>query len=156
MSRLKFDTIEREKNTIGITDSDLDALINQYAENKSELDSYKKICENENNKIKDTMLELGLKTYSTEKYSVTRSVSVKETFDEEKLMNFIKTVLWKDSENGSMPCPYIKIKYVVDYDVLEKAIYNGEISKEQLVEMDKCKDVKETVTLRLTKKKGEK
>ena len=49
----------------------------------------------------------------------------------------------------------IKTKEYVDFDALEKAIYNGLLPGETLLEMDKAREVKEVVTLRVTKIKKE-
>ena len=134
-------------------DNRLNELVESYYLNKTELDSYKKLCDNQNKSIKDLMLEMNVEDYDSDNYHASRKVSTRENFNEEQLLEFIRSTIWADK--GSMHCPYIKTKYVVDYDALEKAIYNGDITKEQLLEMEKCKTVTEVVTLRVTKRKKE-
>jgi len=46
--------------------NDLDVLIPQYAENKSEMDSYKKICDKENAQIKSIMKDFVVEKYEDE------------------------------------------------------------------------------------------
>lgn len=126
----------------------LDELIPQYAQNKAEFDSYKKICEKENAQIKTLMSQLSDKRYETGGYRATYSVSTKETMNEARLLEIAHQ--YGISE-------IVKTKEYIDFDALENAIYNNKISKEVLLEMDTAKESKEIVTLRVTKikKKGE-
>lgn len=126
---------------------DLDELIPQYALNKSELDSYKKLCDRENAQIKAVMKDFALQHYEAGGYKATYSVSNRETMNEEKLLDI--------AHNFGLH-KIIKTKEYIDFDALEKAIYDGEISEEMLLEMDKAKESKEVVTLRVSKIKGEK
>ncbi len=125
---------------------ELDVLIPQYAENKAMLDDYKKICDTENKQIKELMEE---GTYEVGGYKATKSVSVRESLNEDKLLELL---LDKGYGNTSV----IKQKYYVDMDALESAIYSGQIPKEDLLEIDKCRESKEVVTLRISKVKENK
>lgn len=125
---------------------DLDELIPQYAANKAEADSYKKICEKENAKIKAIMKDFVVTEYETGEYRATYSVSTRETLNEDKLLEI--------AHHFGIP-EIVKTKEYIDFDALEKAIYDGKISDDILLEMDKAKEVKEVVTLRVTKKKKE-
>lgn len=129
--------------------ADLDKLIPQYALNKSELEGYKKICDKENAEIKAIMKSFVVSKYETDDYKATYSIVKKETMNEEKLLDILMPVV--PSNLG-----IIKTKAYIDYEALENAIYKGLISDETILEMDKAKEVKETVTLRVTKKKKEK
>ena len=122
--------------------NDLDALIPQYAENKSEMDSYKKICDKENAQIKSIMKDFVVDKYEAGGYRASYSVSTRETMNEEMLLEI--------AHNHGIP-EIVKTKEYIDFDILEKAIYDGKISEEILLEMDKAKEVKEVVTLRVTK-----
>lgn len=122
--------------------NELDTLIPQYATNKSELDGYKKICEKENVKIKELMKDLGLTNYETGKYRALYSVSERESMNEEMLLDIAHRLGISE---------IVKTKEYIDFDALENAIYNNRISQEALLEMDKAKEVKEVVTLRITK-----
>ena len=85
MSRIPF---SEEPTELGATT--LDELIPQYGENKSELDSYKKICEAENAKIKDLMLASGTSEYRTSGWVAKRTVVEKESINEERLLVILK------------------------------------------------------------------
>lgn len=126
--------------------NDLDALIPQYAANKSELDSYKKICDKENAQIKSIMMDFVVPNYEAGGYKASCSVQQRESMNEERLLEIL------GSEAKDMGI--IKTKEYVDFDALEKAIYDGLLSQETLLEMDKAKEVKEVVTLRVTKIKN--
>ena len=52
----------------------LDELVPQYALNKKEFDSYKKLCEEENKSIKSIMQDLALQHYSVGGYKITKTV----------------------------------------------------------------------------------
>lgn len=127
--------------------NDLDTLIPQYAENKAELDSYKKICDKENAEIKAVMADFALQHYEAGGYKATYSVSERESMNEEMLLEI--------AHNRGIP-EIVKTKEYIDFDALEDAIYNGRISQEVLLEMNKAREVKEVVTLRVSKVKEKK
>jgi len=125
----------------------LDELIPQYAINKSELDAYKKLCDKENAEIKSIMKDLALQKYEAGEYKATYTISKRETMDEE--------ILLEVAHQFGIP-EIVKTKEYIDFDALENAIYNGKISPEILTEMDRARSVKEVVTLRISKNKGDK
>lgn len=125
----------------------LDELIPQYAVNKSELDAYKKLCDKENAEIKSIMKDLALQKYEAGEYKATYTISKRETMDEE--------ILLEVAHQFGIP-EIVKTKEYIDFDALENAIYNGKISPEILTEMDRARSVKEVVTLRISKNKGDK
>ena len=129
--------------------NDLERLIPQYAANKVELDSYKKICDRENAQIKSIMRDFAINKYEADGYKASYSVSTRETMNEDKLLEIAHIY--------GIP-EIVKTKEYIDFDALEKALYDGKISKEIMLEMDKAKEVKEVVTLRVSKikKKEEK
>ena len=124
----------------------LDTLIPQYAENKSMLDDYKKICDEENKQIKD-MMEEG--SYEAGGWKATKSVTTRDSMNEDKLLDVLKKA-------GFTQTSIIKTKEYVDMDELESAIYNGLIEKDILLEIDKCRESKEVITLRISKVKEKK
>lgn len=140
--RIKID--EKEKSVIDENDT-LGNLIVSYAENKRELDSYKKICDKENAEIKELMLNSGYTEYPYNGYIAKYSVETRETMNEPKLIDILKE------------CGYtkdiIKTKEYVDMDALEKVIYNESIPKEILLKLDTARESKEVVKLRVTKQK---
>ena len=135
------------KNKVEENTDRLFELIPKYGSHKSTLDEYTKICKAENEEIKKIMTEEGADTVKAGGYKVTCSVRETYTMDEDKLL----ALLQDKKINGKSKI--IKTKKYVDMDALEKAIYNGSISGDLLLEMDKCRDKKETVTLRITKVK---
>lgn len=124
--------------------NDLDTLIPQYAANKSELDSYKKICDKENTQIKEIMKDFVLSNYTVGGYKASYVIQHRESMNEDILLEIAHQYNIQD---------IIKTKEYIDFDALENAIYNGKISQDILVEMDKAKEVKEVVTLRVSKVK---
>lgn len=131
-----------------VNEEELDKLIASYVLNKGEFDSLKKITERDNGRIKDMMLELNLTERQVGDKVVKRIVQEKEAFNEELLLELIKTKCPKDIQEK-----IIKTKEYVDMDYLEDAIYNSSISSDFLLDMDTCREVKEVVTLRVSKVK---
>ena len=135
--------------------NELDTLIPRYAQNKAELEGYKKICDTENAQIKAIMKEYALQHFETAGYKATYSVSTRETMDEEGLVSLFTSVpgFVKIAEEYGI----VKQKPYVDFDALEHAIYNGKFSTDMLMELNEKKETKEVVTLKVTKiKKGNK
>lgn len=124
-------------------------LIPKYGDDKNVLDEYTKICKSENDEIKSIMSEEGVDSMTAGGYKVTYSVSTRQTMNEDKLLALLQDKV--SAESG-----IIKTKKYVDMDMLEKAIYNGAIPKEVLIEMDNCREKKEVVTLRISKAKENK
>ena len=124
----------------------LDTLIPQYAENKSMLDDYKKICDNENKQIKELMDE---GSYEAGGYKATKTISTRDSINEDKLLDVLIRAGFKNT-------PIIRTKEYVDMDALESALYKGQIEEDILMEIDKCRESKEVVTLRISKVKEKK
>lgn len=120
----------------------LEELIPSYYFNKQELDSYKELCDKENAEIKKLMADAN--EYTVECYKAKKTVSVRETLNEERLMAVIK----KYNIEG-----VIMTKEYVDMDALESYLYKNEPSSELATELAKCKDSKEVVQLRVTRVK---
>lgn len=127
--------------------NNLEQLIDAYALNKNELDSYKKICDAENAEIKALMTELELDKASTEDYTAILSIQHRETMDEDKLLEVLRDAGYADI--------VIRTKEYVDMDLLEAAIYHDRIDKDTLLAMQRCKEVKEVQTLKISKRKKE-
>lgn len=124
-------------------------LIPEYGSHKSTLDEYDKICKSENAEIKRIMEEEGIDNMQAGGYKVTYSVRESNTMNEDKLLALLQDKV--SAESG-----IVKTKKYVDMDALESAIYNGAIPKEVLIEMDNCREKKQTVSLRITKVKEKK
>ena len=116
-------------------------LIPIYKLNKSEFDSYKKLCDAENAEIKSLMVQHNLKEVSQDGIKVTCTTSKREEFIEEALISKLKELKVKG---------VIKKKEYVDMDALENAIYNGTVNAAELASCQSCKEV---VTLRLSSAK---
>lgn len=127
--------------------NELDTLIPQYALNKQELDCYKKICDQENAQIKDIMRDFAVQKYEADGYKASYTVSKRETMNEDILLEI--------AHKYNLDC-VIKTKEYIDFDELENQIYNGAITEDILMQMDKAKEIKEVVTLRVTKIKKQK
>ena len=122
----------------------LQELIPAYALNKRELDDYKKICDRDGAIIKSLMTEDNLGEVHAGGYVAKCSTTTRESFDEEKLVDLLKPLKIRG---------LVKRKEYIDMDILESAIYDKKISGEVLLKMDRCKNVKEVTTLRVTKAK---
>lgn len=123
--------------------NDLEQLVNEYGEKKSNLDALTKEVKEVNNSIKTLMEEEHLEVAETEQYKVTYIVQKRMDWDEETLINTLN--LWE------VP-GVVKTKQYVDKDALEDAIYNGRLNQDQLFAVNKCLTEKDVVTLRVKKK----
>ena len=125
----------------------LETLIPIYYDNKQNLDFYKKECDAGNAEIKKLMAEQNIKEAEFLGIVAKYVIQKKESFNEEALLKLLK-------EKGYTNA--IRTKEYVDMDALENALYHDEIDKDTVVEMDKCKEVKEVIQLRVSKKKEKK
>lgn len=125
----------------------LETLIPVYYDNKQNLDFYKKECDAQNAEIKKLMAEQSIKDFEIDGIVAKYIIQNKESMNEEKLLSLLKA-------NGYTNV--IKTKEYVDMDELENALYHDEIDKDTVVEMDKCREVKEVIQLRISKKKEKK
>ena len=79
-------------------------------------------------------------------FTASLTYQTKESFDIDNLLAYLKN----NVENGAS---YVRTVEEVDWDALEKAVYNGTISKEQILEIDKFKTVTKTPVLKLKTRK---
>ena len=122
----------------------LDELIPQYAENKNMLEDYKKLCDEENKKIKELMEE---GSYEVGGYKATKSIQTRETLNEDKLLDLFKQF------DIIQELGIIKTREYIDMNALEAAIYDGRLDNDILLTIDKCREKKDVVTLRINKVK---
>jgi len=136
----------------------LKELVESYGMNKKENDDLKKIVDNQNKEIKSLMESNNLKKFESDNYKVSYSVSTRDTIDEELLLSEAKTFTIVDGVElkSAQEVGLIKTKEYVDMDVLESLMYKGGISEEDLMKVDKCRETKEVITLRVSKKKDKK
>lgn len=123
----------------------LDSLIPQYAENKSKQDEIKKLCDKENAEIKSIMQNFALPKYVAGEYKATYTIQKRESVNEEMLLDILK----RHGECESI----IKTKEYIDFDALERAIYNNLIPEDVLHQMDAATTIKEVPTLKVSKVK---
>lgn len=127
----------------------LEELIVRYGTNKADYDSLKKVVDADNSEIKKLMSEQNINEYSYGGYNAKMTIQNRESINEEKLLTLLGSV-------DNLPNDIIKTKSYVDMDVLESAIYNNLIPNDVLIEMNKCREIKQVQTLKITKsKKGE-
>lgn len=119
----------------------LQALVKRYGTFKEEADKFKKQIDADNKEIKNIMSAKGLETCEAGGYEATYKVIVSEDFDETKLI--------KRLENYNVE-GLIKMKPYVDMQILENAIYSGEIKPTDLAD---CKTREETPRLTIKKAK---
>jgi len=127
--------------------TDLNIVVPRYYEHKTEMDFYKKQCDAENAEIKQAMKEMDIKDFEVNGIVAKYVIQNKESMNEEKLLSVLKDAGYTD---------LIKTKEYVDMDELESALYHSEIDTDTIIEMDKCREVKEVVQLRISKKKEKK
>lgn len=132
----------------------LDELISSYAGNKAELDFYKKVTDKENAQIKSIMIDGKVDSREVGDYKATCSISQRESMNEEILLSLFTSVPSFVSITDDYEI--VKQRPYIDFDALEKAIYDGKLNQDQLLELNKAKEVKEVVTLRVTKIKKKK
>lgn len=126
----------------GLPEEKLKNLIPVYQENKVQMDAYKKVADRYNKEIKSVMKDADIKEFEVGDLRAVYSVSKRENFIEEALIEKIKALKIRG---------VVKKKEYVDMDALENAIYNGKVDAATLAD---CKETKEVITLRISKAKG--
>lgn len=124
---------------------DLSKIIDEYKESKDKENALKKVNNKLNENIKSYMYEHGMSSADSEKYTATLTKTDKESLNEELAIELIKENL-----EGALLNTVIKTKEYIDEDALEKLVYNGDFDINKLA---KAKIVKETYTLRITRRK---
>lgn len=120
----------------------LELSIQCFYKDKNALDMYKKLVDEENKDIKQKMFDLDKIEFETSDGLIAKkTIQKRESFIEPNLISYLKENDFSDA---------IDLVEVVNYDVLEDMIYNGKINASELAEF---KDVKEVVTLKVSKKK---
>ena len=127
----------------------LETLIPQYVLNKQELDSYKKLCDEENAEIKKIMRTEKVQAKTVDNYTVSYVVAKKESINEAKALSILNRF-----GLGGGVLGIVKTREYIDYDALEKAIYSGALTNDVLSELDTTREIREVETLRISKKKG--
>ena len=124
---------------------DLSTAIDKYKESKDKENALKKVNSEMNENIKKYMLESGMESVSSEKYTATVKHTTKELLNE-----YLAIEIIKENLGGALLSSVIKQKEYIDEDALEKLVYNGDFDINKLA---KAKIVKSVYTLRVNKKK---
>jgi hypothetical protein len=130
----------------------LSALIEQYATNKNELDSYKEICDRENKEIKNLMKESNLTLFDTGKHTAKIGVQERTKFDEDRAIMLLQNAYLNKELNKDLLDKLIVQKPCINMEALEKAIYNGDINAAMLAPANTITQVT-TLKISLTKEK---
>lgn len=148
MARKKLESkSETVAESTNINEDSLKEIVESYISNKKEADKYSKLAKSENDQIKKSFAELKITSCDTDAGTVKLSVSKSESFREDDLIALLK--------KKKLDKNIVVMKEVIDFDALESAIYHEIIDTETLKEMDRCKEVKLTEKLLISKKKGE-
>lgn len=140
----------------------LQTLIPRYFSQKKDMDEIKSSVDADNKSIKQIMEELGIKEETVGDVTAKISVTVKESFNEDKLMHLLENSTYTNPDTGirnvciASGLGIVKMRPYVDMDALEDAMYKGLIPEDVILQMNGCKEVKETVSLRVTQKRGNK
>ena len=123
----------------------LENLVPVYGEKNTECNALKKVVADLNTKIKATIKDLGCqnKDIIISGWKCSLTVSEEEKTNEDRLLEILR----------ANNVPAIRTKEYVDSEELERLIYGGKVSKEVLLEMDKCIERTSKETLRCVKVK---
>ena len=133
---------------------ELNNLILSYGNHDAEFKQLKKLCDSEKECLKNIMGEMGSEKESYGGFTITRTVSERENFNEQQALAILKQNWYEN--HGSEPCPFVKTVEVLDSDALESAMYNGELDNNTILKLDECRNVTEVITLKCSKIKGAK
>ena len=129
-----------------MTESELRTLAERYVGNKKELDHYTRLCKEDGDRVKEAMLDMGLKQVPVSDTKALRKIiSVRYDVDEAKMLAVIK----------KYKIPATKTVEVIDEEALEKFLYNlnEEENTDLLNDLDLCKTVKSVVSLKVVNAK---
>lgn len=115
------------------------------------MDTIKKVCDEDNKSIKSILTTLpqvsdGKWEHESGGYKATVNTTKKQSLNEDKLLDIL--------QNADLNIEgLIKTKEYVDMDVLEDAMYKQLIEHDVLMQIDSCREVKETQVLTIKKVK---
>lgn len=124
----------------------LSKVIDEYKESKDKENALKKANTAMKEGIKNYMYEHDMTSANSKNWTATLSCTKKESLNEDLAIEIIKENL-----GGALLSSVIKQKEYIDEDALEKLVYNGDFD---ITKLAKAKMVKETYTLRISKKEG--
>ena len=118
--------------------------LDQYKEYKDSESKLHKVSEDLNKHIKYLMNTMGIRKFSSDKWTATISTTQKEILNEAKAIGILKENL-SETDFKSV----VKTREYIDDDALETLVYNGDFD---ITKLERCKIVgKEVTTLRVSK-----
>lgn len=129
-------------------------IIKQYCENKEQEKALKNEISEQGKSIKTYMADHEDKPIEVDGYTVSIQERKTEDVNPEQMLNAVLN-WWGAKAMGSMQCPFVKYVPAIDMEALESAIYNEQVDKDLLLEIDKCRTVKVTRALVYKAKKEE-
>lgn len=118
--------------------------LDQYKEYKDSESKLHKISEDLNKHIKYLMNTMGIRKFSSDKWTAIISTTQKEILNEAKAIGILKENL-SETDFKSV----VKTREYIDDDALETLVYNGDFD---ITKLESCKVVgKEVTTLRVSK-----
>ena len=127
-----------------MSDIMLETMVEMYGRNKATLDELKKVCDRDNKKIKEMMVEGNHSDFKSEHYTAKYYESERTSFDSEKALAILKRA-------GINQC--VKTIEVLDEDAFESMLYNCEIPLDILPDLNSCREVKKIPTLKISVRK---
>ena len=118
--------------------------LDQYKEYKDSESKLHKVSEDLNKHIKYLMNAMGIRKFSSDKWTAIISTTQKEILNEAKAIGILKENL-SETDFKSV----VKTREYIDDDALETLVYNGDFD---ITKLENCKIVgKEVTTLRVSK-----
>nr|DAZ84885.1 MAG TPA: hypothetical protein [Caudoviricetes sp.] len=118
--------------------------LDQYKEYKDSESKLHKVSEDLNKHIKYLMNTMGIRKFSSDKWTAIISTTQKEILNEAKAIGILKENL-SETDFKSV----VKTREYIDDDALETLVYNGDFD---ITKLESCKVVgKEVTTLRVSK-----
>lgn len=125
--------------------TNIDEVVINFAEHKHELDTYKKMCDEENSQIKKFLLDTGETEHIAGGHKVKLSTRISEKLNEDAILQVAKQFGIEDA--------VIETKEYVNLDKLEAYLYNNTVSPEFADAINKCRETKTTYALSVSKVK---
>jgi len=135
-----------ETTTLSNPVEELNRIVPGFGKLKEEYDSIGKVVESDKSRIKSLLLEANQDKFTAGGYTVSRSVSFRESLNEDKLLAVVK----------KYNIPVVKTKEYVDMAALEDWMYKSDVTDDMAVDLASCKSSVEVVQLRVGKEKKKK
>ena len=124
-----------------------------YCEQKEQEKVLKKSIAKLNEDIKSSLIAENKNDMTSGKYTVQLEIRTSEDVNTEKMLSILKQ-FWQKN-HGDEKCPFIRTVEYVDMDELEAFMYQEELPKEVILDLDTCRIKKTTTALTYKIKKGD-